>query len=58
MERWRYGVTLLPGEARQESPRDEPEFVAALRARRADGWKLISVTNRDGSDVLMFRKPA
>ncbi len=58
VERWRYGVTLLPADTGEETRRDEPEYVSALRARRADGWKLISITKRDGSDVLMFRKPA
>ena len=56
---WRYGVTLLPGASRPEHERDETKVDEVLRARSENGWELLNaVTGRDGSDLLVFRRPA
>ncbi len=53
---WRYGVTLLPGASR---PDDEGKVDEVLRTRSENGWELVNaVTERDGSDLLVFRRPA
>jgi hypothetical protein len=56
---WRYGVTLLPGASRPDDERDEGKVDEVLRARSENGWELVNaVTERDGSDLLVFRRPA
>jgi len=56
---WRYGVTLLPGASRPDEERDEDKVDEVLRARSENGWELVNaVTERDGSDLLVFRRPA
>ncbi len=54
---WRYGVTLLPGASRPDDERDETKVDEVLRARSENGWELVNaVTERDGSDLLVFRR--
>jgi hypothetical protein len=56
---WRYGVTLLPGASRPDDERDEGKVDEVLRARSESGWELVNaVTERDGSDLLVFRRLA
>jgi len=56
---WRYGVTLLPGASRPDDERDEGKVDEVLRARSENGWELVNaVTERDGSDLLVFRRLA
>jgi hypothetical protein len=56
---WRYGLTLLPGASRPDDERDEGKVDEVLRARSESGWELVNaVTERDGSDVLVFRRLA
>jgi hypothetical protein len=56
---WRYGVTLLPGASRPDDERDEGKVDEVLRARSENGWELVNaVIERDGSDLLVFRRPA
>jgi hypothetical protein len=59
VESWRYGLTLLPGALRPEDSRDEDKVERVLRSRSECGWELVTAgTARDGSDVLVFRRPA
>ena len=59
VEPWRYGVTLLPGAISVDDPPNEARIDEVLRARTEGGWELVTVvTERDGSDVLLFRQPA
>jgi hypothetical protein len=52
-------VTLLPGAARPDDQRDEGKVDEVLRTRSENGWELVNaVTERDGSDLLVFRRPA
>jgi hypothetical protein len=56
---WRYGLTLLPGASRPDDERDEGKVDEVLRARSESGWELVNaVTERDGSDLFVFRRPA
>jgi len=56
---WRYGLTLLPGASGPDDERDEAKVDEVLRARSESGWELVNaVTERDGSDLLVFRQPA
>jgi len=56
---WRYGLTLLPGASRSDDERDEGKVHEVLRARSESGWELLNaVTERDGSDLLVFRQKA
>jgi hypothetical protein len=56
---WRYGVTLLPGASRPDDERDEGKVDEVLRARSEGGWELVNaVTESDGTDLLVFRRPA
>jgi hypothetical protein len=59
VEPWRYGLTLLPGATRPDDERDEGKVDEVLRARSENGWELVNaVTERDGSDLLVFRRLA
>jgi hypothetical protein len=52
-------VTLLPGASRPDDERDEGKVDEVLRARSENGWELVNaVIERDGSDLLVFRRPA
>jgi hypothetical protein len=56
---FRYGLTLLPGALRPDDDRDEEKVDRVVRDRSESGWELVTaVTARDGSDVLVFRRPA
>jgi len=56
---FRYGLTLLPGALRPDDDRDDEKVDRVLRDRSEGGWELVTaVTARDGSDVLVFRRPA
>ena len=56
---WRYGVTLLPGALKPDDERDEDKVDAVLRTRSENGWELVNAVSRgDGSDLLVFRRPA
>jgi len=57
---FRYGLTLLPGALRpDDDDRDVEKVDRVLRDRSEGGWELVTaVTARDGSDVLVFRRPA
>jgi len=57
---FRYGLTLLPGALRpDDDDRDVEQVDRVLRDRSEGGWELVTaVTARDGSDVLVFRRPA
>jgi len=58
MGSFRYGLTLLPGALRPDDDRDEEKVDRVLRDRSEGGWELVTaVTARDGSDVLVFRRP-
>ncbi len=59
VEPWRYGVTLLPGATTVDDAPNDARIDEVLRARTERGWELVTlVTERDGSDVLVFRQPA
>ncbi len=59
MGSFRYGLTLLPGALRPDDDRDEAKVDRVVRDRSEGGWELVTaVTARDGSDVLVFRRPA
>ncbi|MGA2520373.1 MAG: hypothetical protein ABSG81_06080 [Acidimicrobiales bacterium] len=59
MGSFRYGLTLLPGALRPDDDRDEEKVDRVVRDRSESGWELVTaVTARDGSDVLVFRRPA
>lgn|GEM_PF-5070906 len=59
MGSFRYGLTLLPGALRPDDDRDDEKVDRVLRDRSEGGWELVTaVTARDGSDVLVFRRPA
>ena len=52
-------MTLLPGAVSVDDPRNDARVDEVLRARSEGGWELVTaVTERDGSDLLMFRRPA
>jgi hypothetical protein len=52
-------VTLLPGASRPDDERDEGKVDEVLRARSESGWELVNaVTESDGTDLLVFRRPA
>jgi len=54
---WRYGLTLLP---REKTSEDQSSGVieAVVRCREDLGWELVRVTERDDSELLVFRRPA
>jgi hypothetical protein len=53
---WRYGLTLLPGTSSPDEARHEGKVDEVVKARSEGGWELVNaVTERDGSDVLVFR---
>jgi hypothetical protein len=59
VEPWRYGLTLLPGAVSVDDPPNDARKDEVMRARSERGWELvIAVTERDGSDLLVFRRPA
>jgi hypothetical protein len=59
VEPWRYGLTLLPGVVSVDDPPNDARKDEVMRARSERGWELvIAVTERDGSDLLVFRRPA
>ena len=59
VEPWRYGVTLLPWATSVDDPLNDARIDEVLRVRSEGGWELVTaVTERDGSDVLVFRRPA
>ena len=59
VEPWRYAVTLLPGAISLDDPPNDERIGEVLRARSESGWELVTaMTEQDGSDVLVFRRPA
>ena len=54
---WRYGLTLLP---REKTSHDQSGGVieAVVRSREDLGWELVRVTERDDSELFVFRRPA
>jgi hypothetical protein len=58
VERWRYGLTLLPRETAPNDQCIDGTVEAVVRSRENLGWELIRVTERDDSELLVFRRPA
>ena len=54
---WRYGLTLLPRDATSDDQSGEV-IEAVVRSREDLGWELVRVTERDDSELLVFRRPA
>jgi hypothetical protein len=55
---WRYGLTLLPRETAPNEQVNDETVKAVVRSRENLGWELVRVTERDDSELLVFRKPA
>jgi hypothetical protein len=52
-------LTLLPGAKDADDPRDDGRVDEVMRVRSEGGWELVTaVTERDGSDLLVFRQLA
>jgi hypothetical protein len=52
-------LTLLPGAISVDDPPNDARVDQVVRARSEGGWELVTaLTERDGSDVLIFRRPA
>ena len=59
VQAWRYALTLIPGAVSVDDPPNDTKVDEVLRARSEGGWELVTaVTERDGSDLLVFRRPA
>jgi hypothetical protein len=58
VQKWRYGLTLLPREITSDDQRGEATIEAVVCSRRKLGWELVRVTERDDSELLVFRQPA
>jgi hypothetical protein len=54
--KWRYGLTLVPRDKTLVEGR--PAVDALVRARRDLGWEFLRITERDDSEMLVFRRPA
>jgi hypothetical protein len=58
VQKWRYGLTLLPRENTSDETRGEEAVDAVVWSRRERGWELVRVTARDDAELLVFRRPA
>ncbi len=58
VQQWRYGLTLLPRENSSDEERGEATIEAVVCSRQELGWELVRVTERDDSELLVFRRPA
>ena len=64
MQRWEYARVLVDrgdvsvSYSHQESPpRTWPRVIFAMRDLGDDGWDLVTATNRDGNEILHFKRP-
>ena len=55
---WRYGLTLVPRDNGTEAQDTGVTVEAVVQARRARGWELIRVTEKENAELLVFRQPA
>jgi hypothetical protein len=58
VQKWRYGLTLLPRETASDGDSLEATVEAVVRSRRDLGWELVRKAERDDSELLVFRRPA
>ncbi len=58
MNRWRYGLTLLPRESAPDQESVEETIAAVVRSRQDLGWELVRKAEHDDSELLVFRRPA
>jgi hypothetical protein len=58
MDAWQYALTLVPGESSQDRAHHDTRAEAALAARLERGWELVSTSERDGSNMFVFRRRA
>jgi hypothetical protein len=58
MGEWRFGVTLVPRDEASEERERQRTVEAIVRARQDRGWELVRVTERDDSELFVFRQPA
>jgi hypothetical protein len=64
MQRWEYARILVDrgdvsvSYSHQEAPpRTWPRVIMAMRDLGDDGWDLVTASNRDGNEILHFKRP-
>lgn len=64
MQKWEYARVLVDrGDAsivyshQDPSPQAWPRVILAMRDLGDEGWELVTATNRDGNEVLHFKRP-
>jgi hypothetical protein len=64
MQRWEYARILVDrGDVsvsyshQEASTRTWPRVIMAMRDLGDDGWDLVTASNRDGNEILHFKRP-
>ena len=64
MQRWEYarimtdrGDVSISYNHRDLPSRAWPRVINAMRDLGSDGWELVTASNRDGNEILHFKRP-